>query len=42
MSFLRLGQVLFTNWVVPFEIASAILLVALIGAVVIAWPEEER
>jgi NADH:ubiquinone oxidoreductase subunit 6 (subunit J) len=40
MGVARLGEALFTTWVVPFELASAILLVALIGAVVIAWPGE--
>lgn len=42
LSLLRLGEALFTDWVVPFELASAILLVALVGAVVIAWPREEQ
>ncbi len=32
----ELGQTLFTQWAVPFEIASVLLLVALIGAIVIA------
>ncbi len=32
----ELGRELFTNWVVPFEIASLVLLVALIGAVLMA------
>ena len=32
----ELGTELFTNWVVPFEIASLILLVALIGAIILA------
>ena len=31
-----LGNELFTNWVVPFEIASLVLLVALIGAIILA------
>ena len=31
-----LGAELFTNWVVPFEIASLVLLVALIGAIILA------
>jgi len=31
-----LGGVLFTEWVLPFEIASVLLLVALIGAIIIA------
>jgi NADH-quinone oxidoreductase subunit J len=29
----RLGEALFTKWVLPFEIASGVLLVALVGAV---------
>lgn len=32
----RLGTSLFTEWAIPFEIASVVLLVALIGAIVIA------
>ena len=32
----ELGQSLFTKWAIPFEVASVLLLVALIGAVVIA------
>lgn len=35
-----LGKLLFTNWVVPFEIASLVLLVALVGAV--WWARGER
>ena len=31
-----LGETLFTDWAVPFEIASLVLLVALIGAIIIA------
>ena len=31
-----LGGELFTNWVVPFEIASLVLLMALIGAIILA------
>ena len=31
-----LGQSLFTQWAIPFEVASVLLLVALIGAIVIA------
>lgn len=30
------GQLLFTNWLLPFEIVSILLLVALVGAVVLA------
>ena len=35
-----LGGALFRTWLLPFEIASVVLLVALIGAVVISRPEE--
>ena len=34
--FRELGDSLFTQWAIPFEIASVLLLVALIGAIVIA------
>ena len=35
-SFAGLGNSLFTTWAIPFEIASLVLLVALIGAIIIA------
>ncbi|MBI1886089.1 MAG: NADH-quinone oxidoreductase subunit J [Chloroflexi bacterium] len=35
-----LGDVLFRNWAVPFELASLVLIVALIGAIVLARGEE--
>jgi NADH:ubiquinone oxidoreductase subunit 6 (subunit J) len=35
-----LGNALFEPWLLPFEIASVVLTVALIGAVVISRPEE--
>jgi len=35
-----IGTALFNRWAVPFEIASGVLLVALVGAVVIAMQEE--
>ena len=35
-AFADLGNSLFTTWAVPFEIASLVLLVALIGAIIIA------
>jgi len=38
----RLGEVLFSRWSVPFEVASLVLLVALVGAIVLARPEEEE
>ena len=37
-SFSGIGESLFTTWAVPFEIASLVLLVALIGAIIIARP----
>jgi len=36
-----LGSVLFREWLLPFELASLVLLIALIGAVVISANEEE-
>ncbi len=36
VAFRELGDSLFTKWAVPFEVASLVLLVALIGAIVIA------
>ena len=36
IDFRDLGESLFTQWAIPFEIASVLLLVALIGAIVIA------
>ncbi len=35
-SLAKLGESLFTDWAVPFEVASLVLLVALIGAIIIA------
>ena len=37
-----LGESLFTDWAVPFEVASLVLLVALIGAIIIARPGDAR
>ncbi|MBI4329367.1 MAG: NADH-quinone oxidoreductase subunit J [Chloroflexi bacterium] len=41
VSFQELGIALFRDWGLPFEIASLVLLVALVGAVVIARAREE-
>ena len=41
-SFTGSGESLFTTWAVPFEIASLVLLVALIGAIIIARSDEEE
>ena len=35
VSIVELGESLFTDWAIPFEVASLVLLVALIGAIVI-------
>ncbi len=40
VSFDALGDALFRRWAVPFEIASLVLLVALVGAIVLARQEE--
>ena len=39
VGFEELGESLFTKWAVPFEVASLVLLVALIGAVIISRKE---
>ena len=33
---------MFTRWAIPFEVASLVLLVALIGAIIIAQSEGEE
>ncbi len=38
--FKDLGEALFTTWAIPFEIASLVLLVALVGAIILALGEE--
>jgi len=40
-SLAELGTELFTRWVVPFEVASLVLLIALVGAVILARAGEE-
>jgi len=40
VSFQTLGDALFRQWAVPFEVASLVLLVALVGAIVLARQEE--
>ena len=40
VDFQELGDSLFAQWAVPFEVASLVLLVALIGAIVIAREKE--
>ena len=41
-SFTGIGESLFTTWAVPFEIASLVLLIAVIGAIIIARSDEEE
>lgn len=41
VTFTQIGDALFRVWGVPFEIASLVLLVALVGAIVIARAEDE-
>lgn len=38
----EVGQLLFRDWLLPFEIVSILLLVALVGAVVLAGKREEN
>lgn len=40
-AFEALGFALFTNWAIPFELASLVLLVALIGAIMLARSAED-
>ena len=40
VDFTTIGAALFNQWAIPFEIASLVLLVALIGAIVIARSDE--
>lgn len=40
VDFKDIGSSLFIDWAIPFEIASLVLLVAMIGAIIIARPEE--
>jgi NADH:ubiquinone oxidoreductase subunit 6 (subunit J) len=40
--FNEIGAALFGRWMVPFELVSAVLLVALVGAIVISMQENER
>jgi NADH:ubiquinone oxidoreductase subunit 6 (subunit J) len=42
VGFEALGESLFTEWAVPFEVASLVLLVALIGAVLLVRPRGGR
>ena len=42
VDFTELGSSLFTQWAVPFEVASLVLLTALIGAIIIARQGSEE
>lgn len=42
VAFKAIGDELFQTWVVPFEVASVVLLVALIGGIVLARSDEEE
>tara|TARA_Y100000588_G_scaffold394417_2_gene514828 strand:+ start:2785 stop:3285 length:501 start_codon:yes stop_codon:yes gene_type:complete len=42
VEFKELGNILFTEWAIPFEVASLVLLVALIGAVILVRVNGER
>jgi NADH-quinone oxidoreductase subunit J len=36
----ELGELLFTNYVLPFEIVSLLLLVAMVGCILLSRPEQ--
>lgn len=40
ISLKQIGDALFTTWAVPFEVASLVLMVALLGAIILARGEE--
>ncbi|MBI2886413.1 MAG: NADH-quinone oxidoreductase subunit J [Chloroflexi bacterium] len=42
VGFEAIGVSLFTQWAIPFEIASLVLLVAMVGAIIIARAEEQE
>jgi len=42
VGFETIGDSLFRTWVVPFEVASLVLLIALVGGIVLARSEEEE
>ncbi len=39
---MEIGRVLYTKYLLPFEVASVILLVALVGAIVLTYRERKR
>ena len=42
VSLIDVGLTLFTDWAIPFEVASLVLLIALIGAIVLVREEEDK
>jgi len=42
IDFETLGETLFTQWAIPFEVASLVLLVALIGSIVLVRTDGDR
>ena len=40
--FTDVGRLLFNQWAVPFEIASLVLLIALVGAIVLTRSDEDE
>ena len=38
---MKIGEALYSKWVIPFEVTSVLLLVALVGSIVLAKKEEE-
>ncbi|HLB29139.1 MAG TPA: NADH-quinone oxidoreductase subunit J [Dehalococcoidia bacterium] len=38
----QIGESLFTNWLAPFEIVALVLVVALVGAIIVASREEQE
>ena len=39
---MKIGEALYSKWVIPFELTSVLLLVALVGAIVLAKKEEKE
>jgi len=42
VDFATIGSSLFVDWAIPFEVASLVLLVAMIGAIIIARTEDKE
>jgi len=39
---MKIGEALYSKWVIPFELTSVLLLVALVGAIVLAKKDEKE